>query len=246
MLFSCVYAGAGGYEPASFKRYKKGADKMWSVEQVAGTIDHSVLKPESTEADVIAGCEAGKKYGVASVCVMPANVKLAVETLAGSGVPVCAVIGFPFGYTFSEAKMSEAETALALGATELDMVMNVGKFLSGAEDYVHSDMSAVAAVASAGDAVLKVILETCLLDPEQIAKACLLAELAGAGFVKTSTGFSGSGATPGAVEIMVRATGGRIGVKASGGIRTLEQAISYLEQGCTRIGTAATAAILGW
>lgn len=218
---------------------------MWNVAQVAKTIDHSVLKPESTDRDIAEGCELGLKYGVASVCVRPSDVPLASEMLAGSNVKVCSVIAFPFGHTFSPVKAFEAQSALKAGAEELDMVMNTGKFLSGDMDYVLEDIRSVVEVASKRGAPVKVILETCLLTREQIVKACLIAESAGASFVKTSTGFSKGGATPEAVEAMVQSVGHKIGVKASGGIRTFEQATGYLEQGCTRIGTGSTAAILG-
>ena len=212
---------------------------MWTKEKVAKTIDHAALKPQMTDADIIEACELGKKYGVATVCVRPSDVPVAARELAGSGIPPSAVIGFPHGANRPETKALEARLAIADGAKELDMVMNVGKFLTGDHEWVGRDIAGVVAEAkAAGDVLVKVILETCYLSPEQIAKACEIARDAGADFVKTSTGFGDGPATPEAIDVMVRTVGNCMGVKASGGVRDYATAVGYLEQGCKRLGAA--------
>lgn len=217
---------------------------MWTKEKVAATIDHAALKPSMTDADIRSACETGMQYGVATVCVRPCDVALAASALAGSKVRVSAVIGFPHGTSRSETKALEARLALADGASELDMVINVGKLLSGEDDYVREDIAVVVKEAEAAGALVKTIFEVCYLSDEDIVRACRLAEEAGARFVKTSTGFAEGGATPESVAVMVAAVGGRLGVKASGGIRNWNTAVAYLEQGCTRLGAGGTAAIL--
>ncbi len=198
-----------------------------------------------TDADIVAACELGKKYQVASVCIRPSDVPLAAKTLAGSGVPVSTVIGFPHGAHKPETKAAEARSALQDGARELDMVMNIGKFLSGDIDWVRRDIQVVVAEARKRRGVLvKVILETCYLKGDQIAKACLIAREAGADYVKTSTGFGDGPATPEAVAIMVKTVGDTMGVKPSGGIRDYKTACMYLDMGAKRLGVAATAAVL--
>jgi deoxyribose-phosphate aldolase len=211
---------------------------MWTRKQVARTIDHAALKPNLTDADIIEACELGKRHGVASVCVRPTDVVLAAKQLAGSGVPASAVIGFPHGAHRPETKALEARLALEDGARELDMVMNVGKFLSGDRDLVRRDIAGVVAEARPRGALVKVILETCYLTVEQVAAACEIARDAGADFVKTSTGFGDGGATPEVIDVMVRTVGDRLGVKASGGVRSYETAVGYLDQGCKRLGAA--------
>jgi deoxyribose-phosphate aldolase len=218
---------------------------MWTREQVAKTIDHAALKPFFTDADIRAACRLGKKYGVASVCVRASDVVLAAQELAGSEVVPSAVIGFPHGAHRPEVKALEARLAIADGARELDMVINIGKLLSGDEAYVQRDIEAVVAEARRHPGVLvKAILETCYLTPEQIARACQLAQAAGADFVKTSTGFGDGGATPEAIAVMLKTVGGSMAVKASGGIRTYETAGRYLDMGVQRLGVAATEAVL--
>lgn len=217
---------------------------MRTRKQQAGTIDHAVLRPESTVSDVIAGCRLGLAYGVASVCVRPSDVAIAHKELAGSPVKVSAVVGFPHGTNRSEVKTLEAKLAIADGASDLDMVMNIGMFLSGQYDFVERDIAAVVAAAKPHDVIVKVILETFYLKPEQIARACLLAKTAGADYVKTSTGFAAGVATPEAVDIMVKTVGDCMGVKASGGIKDYQTLEAYLDQGCKRIGTSSTADIL--
>ena len=217
---------------------------MWTKKQVAATIDHAILKPFATQKEIIEGCNLGKECQVASVCVRPTDVPLAYQILAGSGVKVSVVIGFPHGAHRPETKALEARLAIADGAEELDMVMNIGQFLSENYELVEKDIAGVVAEARPHKVQVKVILETCYLNPEQIAKACRIAEAAGANFVKTSTGFADGPATPEAIAVMLHTVGKRLGVKASGGIRTYEKAAAYLDQGCQRIGVASTKAVL--
>ncbi len=220
--------------------------KKWTKRAVAATIDHAALKPNMTDEDIVAECELGKKYQVASVCVRPSDVALTAERLAGSGVLPSMVVGFPHGAHRPEVKALEARLGIEDGAKELDMVMNVGKFLSGDFDWVRRDIEGVVAEAKeAGDVRVKVILETCYLTPGQIARACEIARDAGADYVKTSTGFGDGPATPEAIDVMIKAVGDVMGVKASGGVRTYETACGYLDQGCKRLGAAGgTAAIV--
>lgn len=218
--------------------------QMYTRTQIAQTIDHAALKPNMTDADITANCQLGIKYQVKSVCVRPSDVALAARLLAGSGVLVSAGIGFPHGANRPETKALEARLAIDDGAAELDMVMNVGKFLTGDFDLVQRDIAAVVNEAQPRGVLVKVILETCFLNPEQIARACVIARNAHADFVKTSTGFADGGATPEAIAIMVRTVGNTMGVKASGGVRNYETACNYLKQGCTRLGVASTAAVL--
>jgi deoxyribose-phosphate aldolase len=216
---------------------------------VARLMDHAVLKPEYSAADLAAHAAMCRERGVGCLCVRSADVAEAVRLVAGSPVVVAAVIGFPHGGVRPEVKALEARLAIADGARELDMVLNVGALKSGRGDLVRGDIAAVVTEARPAGAIVKVILETCYLTPEEIRAACRLAEEAGADFVKTSTGFgvkaSGpTGATPEAVRIMLDAVGGRLQVKASGGIRTWADAIAYLDLGCTRLGVGDAAAIL--
>lgn len=217
---------------------------MWTRKQVAQTIDHAALKQSMVDADIVAACELGKKYGVASVCVRPSDAPLAKKILAGSGVPLAVVIGFPHGSHRAEVKALEAKLAIDDGAVELDMVMNIGKFLTGDYPLVQKDIEAVVNEAGKHNVIVKVILETCYLSPEQIAKACEISKAAGADYVKTSTGFGDGPATPEAIDIMIKTVGDTMGVKASGGVRSYETAVGYLNQGCKRLGAASTEAIL--
>ncbi|MFA5204088.1 MAG: deoxyribose-phosphate aldolase [Lentisphaeria bacterium] len=217
---------------------------MWTREKVAATIDHAVLKPSMTDEDILQGCRLGKKYQVASVCVRPSDVAAASRELAGSGVKVSMVVGFPHGANRSEVKALEARLAIQDGAQELDMVMNIGKFLSGQYDYVRDDIRAVVNEAKPHGVLVKVIFESCFLTLEQVAKATELSIAAGADFVKTSTGFADGSATPEAVATMIKTAAGRIKVKPSGGIRDYAKAVAFLEQGADRLGVGATAAVL--
>lgn len=215
----------------------------YTLEQVAKTIDHSILKPDFTRDDVIAGAELAKKYSTASYCIRPMDVSLAAKMLSGSGVAVCTVIGFPHGSTTTATKVFEAKDAINNGATELDMVLNISALLSGDLDYVLNDIKAVVE-AAAGKASVKVIFETAYLSDDQIVKACELTEAAGAQYVKTSTGFAHEGATLHNVELMKKTVQDRLKVKSSGGVRTLDQLIDYMDLGVTRSGCSATAAVL--
>ena len=214
-----------------------------TYEQLAKTIDHSLLRPELTEADVVAGCELAERYHVASVCVKPCHVALAVRLLQGSDVAVGTVIGFPHGAHTTATKVFEAADALAGGAVELDMVINIGELRAGHHDAVLNDIKAVVDVAH-GKAMVKVILENAYLTDEQKAAACRLAESAGADFVKTSTGFAPGGATLADLRLMRASVSPHIQVKAAGGVRTLDAALDAIDAGATRIGATATAAIL--
>lgn len=207
------------------------------------TIDHTILQADATKELVIQTIDEAKAFDTASICLEPCWVKLAAERLADSDVKVCTVIGFPLGATTSATKAFEAKEAVENGADEVDMVLNIGALKSGEEEMVLEDMKAVRrAVPSA---VVKVILETCLLTDEEKKTACRLAKEAGLDFVKTSTGFSNGGATVEDVKLMREAVGEKMGVKASGGIRTRETAEAMIEAGATRIGASKTAAILG-
>lgn len=211
---------------------------------VAASIDHAVLKPEATDEDLRRECEICKKYEVASTCVKPSHVSLAAKYLQGSKVKVCTVIGFPHGSTTTAAKVAEALEMIEQGAEELDMVLNVGKLLSGDTGYVLEDIQKVVEACHARGKIVKVIIETSLLTDDMKVLACQLSEEAGADYVKTSTGFNGGGANTKDIEIMKNAVSSHIKLKASGGVKTLEQAIQFLQQGCTRLGTSATVSIL--
>lgn len=218
--------------------------KTFTVAEVAAAIDHAVLKPNFTDADVRKHAAMCIARGVKSMCVRPCDVALAADCLAGSNVLVSVVIGFPHGHHRPEVKAREAELAVRDGARELDMVMNVGRFLAGDCDAVRRDIQAVVNVAHAQGALVKVIQESGYLNLEQVALACRISEEAGADFVKTSTGFGPGSATPEIIDVMIRTVGGRLGVKPSGGIRDWNTAVGYLQQGATRLGVGSTEAVL--
>jgi deoxyribose-phosphate aldolase len=218
--------------------------KTYTVSEVAATLDHAVLKPDFTDADIEMHAKMCIARGVKSMCVRPCDVALAAKCLAGSKVFVSVVIGFPNGHHRSEVKALEAGLAINDGARELDMVMNIGKFLSGDHDYVRRDIAAVVAVAKPQGVLVKVIQESGYLTLEQVAQACLLTEEAGADFVKTSTGFGPGSATPEIIGVMLKTVGGRLGVKPSGGIRDWQTAVDYLAQGANRLGVGSTEVIL--
>ncbi len=207
--------------------------------ELASMIDHTLLRPEAREEDIIRLCSEARTYGFASVCVNGSFVELAARELQGSGVMTCSVVGFPLGAASSVSKAFEAADAVHRGAEEVDMVLSVGRLWSGNERAVEEDVRAVVD-AVRGKAIVKVILETCLLSEEQKVRACVLAERAGARFVKTSTGFSSGGATVEDVVLLRRAVGDRLGVKASGGIRTREDAERMVLAGASRIGASAS------
>lgn len=213
-----------------------------TVDAVRGLIDHAILKPELTRADVDAQLDEAAAHRVLSVCVRPSDVAHAVERLTGTGVGVGTVIGFPHGTTSTAAKVAESLQALADGAFELDMVQNIGAAKSGDWQRVEQDVRAV--VDAAGDTVVKVILETAFLTDDEIVAASRAAQTAGAAFVKTSTGFAGGGATAEHIALMRRTVGADTGVKASGGVRGLDTLLEMVEAGANRIGTSASARIL--
>jgi deoxyribose-phosphate aldolase len=212
--------------------------------EIASLIDHTILKPDATREDVLRVCQEARDYTFASVCVNPYWVPLVARQLAGSPVKVCSVVGFPLGATTTEAKVCETESAIRLGATEIDMVINIGALRSGDLETVKVDIAAVAAAVHQHDAILKVIIETALLTDEQKVTACEIAVAAHADFVKTSTGFSTFGATAHDVELMRRTVGPNVGVKASGGIRTLEDFRSMVAAGASRVGASASVKIV--
>jgi deoxyribose-phosphate aldolase len=214
-----------------------------TYEQLAGTIDHSLLKPELTVDDVVDGCELADRYQVVSVCVRPADVQLAVKELATSPVAVGTVVGFPHGSNTTTTKRREAEQAMADGAVELDMVLNIGRLLSGEHHEVEDDIRAVVETAG-GSALVKVILENAYLSKHQIVIGCRLVEAAGADFVKTSTGFAPSGATLDDLRLMRASVGPEVQVKAAHGVRTLDGLLAVIEAGATRCGATQTAAML--
>jgi deoxyribose-phosphate aldolase len=207
-------------------------------------IDHSLLRPELTVQDIRRGCEIAKKYSVATVCCAPAEVSLVKQLLQGSDVKTTTVIGFPHGYTKTEVKVFEAEQAIKDGAVELDMVLNISRLLGGDHDYVRKDIQAVVEAAHRRNVLVKVILENFYLTDEQKITACKLCEEAGADFVKTSTGFAGSGATLEDLRLMRESVSEKVQVKAAGGVRDLEMALKVREVGCTRFGATQTKAIM--
>lgn len=210
---------------------------------IAKMIDHTALKPDTTKEQILKLIEEAKQHKFASVCVNPIWIKTASEKLKGTGVDVCTVIGFPLGANTTAVKAFETEDAIKNGATEVDMVINVGELKDKNDTYVEQDIRAVVEVAK-GKALVKVIIETCLLTDEEKARACELCKKAGADFVKTSTGFSTGGATAADIALMRKTVGAEMGVKASGGIRSREDAIKMVEAGASRVGASASVAII--
>ena len=206
---------------------------------VAKLIDHTLLKPDATADQIAQLCFEARKYGFASVCINPSYVKLCADLLKGTDVKVCTVIGFPLGATAPEVKSFETQTALDDGATEIDMVINIGALKAKDLELVLQDIQGVVNTAHAANALTKVIIETALLTDEEKVTACLLSKEAGADFVKTSTGFAGGGATVDDVALMRRVVGESMGVKASGGVHDFSEAKSMVEAGATRIGASA-------
>jgi deoxyribose-phosphate aldolase len=228
-----------------------GADRISASERltkidpaIAKLIDHTLLKPEATRNDIVKLCREARQYEFASVCVNPYWVPLVRSELAGSPVKVCTVVGFPLGATSTEAKVAETAAALRAGAREIDMVINVGALRSGDHEAVKLDIQQVVKVTHEAGAIVKVILETALLDDNQKAVASTLCKMAGADFVKTSTGFGPSGATAHDVALMRQVVGPEMGVKAAGGIRTLDDLRKMAAAGATRIGASASVKIV--
>lgn len=205
-------------------------------------IDHTILKPETTQEQVEKILSEAKEYDFASVCVNPTWVSLAAESLKDSDVKVCTVIGFPLGANTSAVKAFETKDAIANGADEIDMVINVGALKAGNDALVLDDIKAV--VDASGNKLVKVIIETCLLTDDEKVRACQLSKEAGADYVKTSTGFSTGGATVADVALMRKTVGPDMGVKASGGARSYEDAIAFIEAGASRIGASSGVAIM--
>jgi deoxyribose-phosphate aldolase len=218
--------------------------KTITYAQLAKVIDHSLLRPELTEQEVIDGCKLAAKYNTATVCVKPCHVRLAAEELKGTEVKVSTVVGFPHGSNLTAIKVAEAQIAMDEGAVELDMVLNIGQLRSGKTDFVQADIQAVCDAAHGRGVKVKVIFENAYLSDEQKIQACKLSEAAGADWVKTSTGFAPSGATLEDLKLMRANVSEKVQVKAAGGVRTLEALLAVIDAGCTRCGATATATIL--
>ena len=210
-----------------------------TVTDIARLIDHTLLKPDASQDEIAQLCHEARKYGFAAVCVNPINAKLAAELLKGTPVAVCAVVGFPLGATLPEVKAYEAQQAIEDGATEIDMVINVGALKSKDYELVQRDIATVTRTCHDNRALCKVIIEAALLTDEEKVKACQLAKEAGADYVKTSTGFGPGGATVEDVALMRQVVGPEMGIKAAGGIRTLEAVKQLVKAGATRIGASA-------
>jgi deoxyribose-phosphate aldolase len=220
------------------------SSKTLTYKQLAKVIDHSLLRPELTEQEVLDGCKLATKYNTATVCVKPCHVRLASEVLKGTDVKVSSVVGFPHGSNLTAIKVAEAHAAMDDGAVELDMVLNIGALRSGWADYVRDDIQAVCDAAHTRGGKVKVIFENAYLNDEQKILACKLSEEAGADWVKTSTGFAPGGATLEDLRLMRTNVGPKVQVKAAGGVRTLDAILAVIDAGCTRCGATATATIL--
>lgn len=258
--FYCVGDTCAGWErnvvdqPTAVKTIiENGADRIaaglgvgeeLTDKSIARRIDHTLLKPEATPDDITKLCNEALQYEFASVCINPSYVSLSYSLLKDSVVKVCTVIGFPLGATTTATKKAEAEEAIANGAEEIDMVINIGMLKQGEYDYVFNDINQVVLTAKRHRAVCKVIIETCLLTDEEKVKACVIAKEAKADFVKTSTGFSTGGATASDVALMKYVVGSSVGVKASGGIRSKEDADEMIRSGADRIGASASVKIV--
>jgi len=219
-------------------RFGLSGPESEAARQVARYIDHTLLRPDATRDEILKICEEGARFGFASVCINPIWVREAACVLRGSGVKVCTVIGFPLGANTPDTKSFEARRAIFDGASELDMVINVGALKSGDYDLALRDITGVVEVAHEVGYICKVIIETALLTDDEKIRACMLSKEAGADFVKTSTGFSKGGATVADIELMRRVVGGEMGVKASGGVKDLKQAQDMIRAGATRIGAS--------
>lgn len=222
----------------------KGIGEELQDISLARMIDHTMLKPDATPEEITTLCEEAKKYNFASVCINPSFVPLCSNLLKGTQVKVCTVIGFPLGATTTATKRAEAEEVLNEGAQEIDMVINIGKLKASDYKYVFNDINQVVLAAKRKNAVAKVIIETALLTDEEKVKACLVSKEAKADFVKTSTGFSKGGATAGDIALMRYVVGSSVGVKASGGVRSLEDAETMIKSGADRIGASASVKIV--
>jgi len=258
--FYCVGDTCKGWErnvidqPAAVKTIVENGAERISAGKGIGTelkdislarmIDHTLLKPEATPQEITTLCDEAKKYNFASVCINPSYVSLCSKLLSNTQVKVCTVIGFPLGATTTATKRAEAEEALNNGAEEIDMVINIGKLKASDYEYIFNDINQVVLAAKRKNAVAKVIIETALLTDEEKVKACIISKQAKADFVKTSTGFSKGGATAGDVALMRYVVGSSVGVKASGGVRTIEDAEAMIKSGADRIGASASVKIV--
>lgn len=213
------------------------------MEKIERYLDHTVLKPESTDLDIQKACLDAKEYNFKAVCIQPMWVKYTADMLKGTDVNTCTVIGFPLGANTSDVKAYEAKQAVKDGAVEVDMVINIGAIKSEDFSLVHDDIKAVVDAVK-GKAIVKVIIETCLLTENEKVRACEISKRAGADFVKTSTGFSTGGATVDDIKLMRETVGKEMGVKASGGVRSIEDAKAMIKAGATRIGTSNGVAIV--
>jgi deoxyribose-phosphate aldolase len=216
----------------------------YTCDDIAKMIDHSLLRPELTTEDIRKGCQIARKYKVATVCCAPCDVHTVMELLVGSGVKTTTVVGFPHGYNTTATKVCEAEQAIKDGTVELDMVLNIGKLLSGDYEYVKEDIQAVVETAHRRNVPVKVIFENFYLTDEQKKVACRLCEEAGADFVKTSTGFAAGGATLEDLQLMRENVSEKVQVKAAGGVRDLDMALKVRKIGCTRFGATRTETIM--
>lgn len=216
----------------------------FTCEDIAKMIDHSILRPNLTEEQIRQECDIAVRYRVATACCVPSDVQAVKEYCAGSGVKVCAVVGFPHGNNRTETKVHETRLALDDGAEEIDMVLHIGKLLSGKTSYVEKDIAAVVQEAHSRGALVKVILENYFLDPESIALGCRLAEQAGADFVKTSTGFADGGTELEDLKIMRKSVSDAVRIKAAGGVRDLDMVLTVKKLGVTRIGATRTEKIM--
>lgn len=216
----------------------------YNCDDIAKMIDHSLLRPELTVEDIRKGCQIARKYKVATVCCAPCDVHAVMELLVGSGVKTTTVVGFPHGYNATATKVFEAEQAIKDGAVELDMVLNIGRLLSGDYEYVKEDIRAVVEAVHRRNVPVKVIFENYYLSDEQKKVACRLCEEAGADFVKTSTGFAGGGATLEDLQLMRDNVSEKMQVKAAGGVRDLDMALKVRKIGCTRFGATRTETIM--
>ncbi len=245
-IYGCILYNKLKIKKAEYISTVEGDEDMelhWDRKTVLSTIDHAVLKPDATDSDVREQCMLAAKYGVASVCVKPCHVSLAHELLRDSNVKVSTVIGFPHGSTTTRCKVFEAREAIENGAVELDMVINIGKLISEDYDYVKNEIESIVQTAHEKNVEVKVIIEAALLSEEQKKMACKLSREAGADYLKTSTGFNGRGAALEDIRTMREAGGPDIKLKASGGIKTFEQAVEFIKAGCVRLGTSSTVAI---
>ncbi len=243
LIEKLAVASAGASKPGAVLAADESIGTA-ELRKLAGCIDHTLLRPDATQVQVERLCHEALRSGFAVACVNPVWVSLAARMLHGSGVRVGTVAGFPLGASTTMQKRAEAWTAICAGAQEIDMVMNIGAMKSGDLDRVECDIRGVVEICREGGAVLKVILENAYLTDDEKVAACRIADRAGANFVKTSTGFGPSGATPPDVRLMRQTVGRAVGVKAAGGIRTLSDALRMLEAGANRLGTSAGVAIL--